>query len=73
MMESQIQISSVLDPYLDEETRSLAPEKIIRNRNRFERVVRPIEVWLMTIQSLLVWEKPYKSAVVLLLVNAGFW
>lgn len=72
-MENLVQISPILSPYLDDETSRLAPEKVQRYRKRLEKVLSPIEAWLMTIQSLLVWEKPYKSAILLGAVNVGFW
>ena len=73
MAEGQLQVSSVLLPYLDEFTINDIPAKVERNRKRIENVLSPIEDWVMKLQSLLVGEKPLKTAVLIVMVNIGFW
>lgn len=73
MAEHQVYISEILKPYLTEESVQAFPNKVKRNKIRFERLLAPVEPWIMVIQSLLVWENPYKSAVLFVVTNAGFW
>lgn len=39
----------------------------------FVRLLGPFEAYLVSIQSLLIWERPYLSAVALVAVNCFFW
>uniref|UniRef100_A0A2R5LC15 Putative conserved plasma membrane protein n=2 Tax=Ornithodoros turicata TaxID=34597 RepID=A0A2R5LC15_9ACAR len=57
--------------------RDFVEDTCTRNQQKtdsaFLRLVGPFEAYLVSIQSLLIWERPYLSAVALVAVNCFFW
>lgn len=52
---------------------NLEMEEVDRATEAFMELLSPLEGYIMTLQSLLVWEKPLYSAGLLLSVNVVFW
>lgn len=66
-------ISPILKPYVDELYLDSASKKVPARKKSLENLISPVEGWLITAQSLLAWEKPSHSLILLLSVNIGFW
>ena len=58
---------------MDEDSDEDPQEKVIITEERFMKLLSPFETYIMSLQSLLVWEKPEQSAALLLGVNVLFW
>ena len=69
----QLKFPAIFQPYISQDTIDSAAEKVEQTRNLLEKWLSPFEYSLMTLQSLLVWEKPWKSFGLLVSVVLTFW
>ena len=58
---------------MDEGSDEDPQERVIKAEERFMTILSPFESYIMSLQGLLVWEKPEQSAALLLGVNVLFW
>ncbi|XP_067139126.1 reticulophagy regulator 3 isoform X1 [Centruroides vittatus] len=55
------------------QTREERNEELVRPESNFASLISKLEQYIIPIQALLIWERPYISAVVLIAVNILFW
>lgn len=73
MEERQFRLPECIHPYISQNTIDLAAENVVRSRTTIEEWLSPHEFKSMAIQSLLIWEKPWKSAVFLFCAAILLW
>lgn len=62
-----------MKPNLGDDMDSEVLRKIRMKEESLKKWLNPMEARIMSLQSVLVWEKPYHSAGLLLAVNVLFW